>query len=94
MIGKLNLWTLFSLLYSMNPLSGAMDSIMWTPLSRHGFAAKSYHTVLTSPSNEEPGSFPWKSIWKAKAPPRIAFFLWATALGRILTVNNLRRQGF
>jgi len=86
MIGKLNLWTLFSLLYSMNPLSGAMDSMVWTP--------SSYHTVLTSPSNEEPGSFPWKSIWKAKAPPRIAFFLWATALGRILTVNNLRRQGF
>jgi hypothetical protein len=25
-----------------------------------------------------------------KAPPRIAFFLWATALGKILTVNNLR----
>jgi hypothetical protein len=30
---------------------------------------------------------------KVKAPPRIAF-LWATALGRIITVDNLRRQGF
>jgi hypothetical protein len=29
-----------------------------------------------------------------KAPPRIAFFLWATALSRILTVDNLRRQEF
>jgi hypothetical protein len=29
-----------------------------------------------------------------KAPPRIVFFLWATALGRILTVKNLRRREF
>jgi hypothetical protein len=29
-----------------------------------------------------------------KAPPRIAFFLWATTLGRILTVDNLRWRGF
>jgi hypothetical protein len=38
--------------------------------------------------------FPWISIWKVNAPPRIAFFLWAAALGRILTVDNLRRWGF
>jgi hypothetical protein len=74
--------------------SGATDSMVWTPTSRHGFAVKSYYTILSSPNSEELGSFPWKSIWKVKAPPRIAFFLWATALGRILTVDNLRRRGF
>jgi hypothetical protein len=94
MIGKLNLWILLSLLYSMNPLPGAMDSMVWTPSSWHGFAVKSYYIMLTSPSSEEPRSFPWKSIWKMKAPPYIAFFLWATALGRILMVDNLRRPGF
>uniref|UniRef100_A0A2N9FSF4 Reverse transcriptase zinc-binding domain-containing protein n=1 Tax=Fagus sylvatica TaxID=28930 RepID=A0A2N9FSF4_FAGSY len=33
-----------------------------------------------------------KSIWKAKVPPRVAFFTWTAALGRILTVENLRRR--
>jgi len=83
-----------TLFYSMNPRSGATDSMVWTPSSWHGFAVKSYYNILSSPNKEEPGSFPWKSIWKVKAPPRIAFFLWATALGRILTVDNLRRRGF
>jgi hypothetical protein len=77
----------------MNPLPRAMDSMVWTPSSRHGFAVKSYYTKITSLSSEELSSFPWKSIWKAKAPQRIAFFLWATTLGRILTVDNLRRRG-
>jgi hypothetical protein len=50
--------------------------------------------MLTSLGNEELSSFPWKSIWKVKAPPHITFFLWVTAWGRILTVDNLRRRGF
>uniref|UniRef100_A0A2N9IGC7 Reverse transcriptase zinc-binding domain-containing protein n=1 Tax=Fagus sylvatica TaxID=28930 RepID=A0A2N9IGC7_FAGSY len=33
-----------------------------------------------------------KSIWKAKVPPRVAFFSWTAALGRILTAENLRRR--
>jgi hypothetical protein len=36
-------------------------------------------------------TMPWKSIWKSKAPPRVAFFVWTAALGRILTTDNLRR---
>jgi hypothetical protein len=63
-----------TLLYSMNPRSRATDSMVWTPSSRHSFAVKSYYTILSSPNIEEPGSFPWKSIWKVKVPPRIAFF--------------------
>uniref|UniRef100_A0A2N9H4S1 Reverse transcriptase zinc-binding domain-containing protein n=1 Tax=Fagus sylvatica TaxID=28930 RepID=A0A2N9H4S1_FAGSY len=33
-----------------------------------------------------------KCIWKTKAPPQVAFFVWAAALGRILTTDNLRRR--
>uniref|UniRef100_A0A2N9HY77 Reverse transcriptase zinc-binding domain-containing protein n=1 Tax=Fagus sylvatica TaxID=28930 RepID=A0A2N9HY77_FAGSY len=36
--------------------------------------------------------FPWKMIWKAKVPPRIAFFSWSAALGKILTIDNLRKR--
>jgi len=46
-----------TLLYSMNPRSRAMDSMVWIP-SQHGFAVKSYYTILFSPNREEPGSFP------------------------------------
>ena len=37
--------------------------------------------------------FPWKGVWKAKAPPRIAFFTWTATWGRIFTADNLRRRG-
>jgi len=76
----------FTLLYFVNPHPGVMNSMVWIPLSFHGFQVKSYYTMLHL---GEHNAFPWKSIWKVKAPPCIAFFLWATTLGRILTVDNL-----
>ena len=39
-------------------------------------------------------SFHWKSIWMAKAPPRVAFFIWTVAWDRILTCDNLMRRGY
>jgi hypothetical protein len=36
--------------------------------------------------------FPWKSIWRIKAPPRVAFFVWSAALGKILMQDNLRKK--
>jgi hypothetical protein len=38
------------------------------------------------------GLFFGKIIWKAKVPPRIAFFSWTAALGRLLTIDNLRKR--
>jgi hypothetical protein len=37
--------------------------------------------------------FPWKSIWKTKAPLRVAFFAWTATRSKIRTVDNLRRRG-
>jgi hypothetical protein len=36
--------------------------------------------------------FPWKSIWKVKVLPRMAFFVWTATLGKILTLDNLRER--
>ena len=36
--------------------------------------------------------FPWKTIWRTKAPLRVAFFVWSAALGKILTLDNLRKR--
>jgi hypothetical protein len=38
------------------------------------------------------GVFPWKSVWRSQAPPKAAFFTWSAALGRILTLDNLRKR--
>jgi hypothetical protein len=36
--------------------------------------------------------FPWKSVWRTKAPPMVAFFIWSATLGKILTLDNLRKK--
>ena len=36
--------------------------------------------------------FPWKSIWRTKALPRVAFFVWSATLGKILTLDNLKKK--
>ena len=47
-----------------------------------------YISLLAAPSV----SFPWKSIWCVKVPKRVAFFLWTTARGEILTIDNLVKK--
>ena len=49
-----------------------------------------YHSL--SPSTVTP--FPWKMVWQSKVPPRVAFFSWTMALGKILTIDNLRKRHF
>ena len=78
------------LLYSINIKRYMKDKMCWKPSRSKGFQVKSFYTQLTSNGL---GSFPWKSIWKAKVPPRVAFFVWTAALGKILTADNLRRRG-
>lgn len=39
-----------------------------------------------------PCSFPWKSICKVKVPRKVAFLSWTATLGKILTIDNLRRR--
>jgi hypothetical protein len=50
---------------------------------------KSYYEVL---NRKDDPSFLWKSILHVKAPARVAFFVWTTALGKILTHDNLRKR--
>ena len=36
--------------------------------------------------------FPWKIIWKQKILSLKAFFVWTVALGKYLTIDNLRKM--
>jgi hypothetical protein len=80
----------FDLLYSAKIIVSEKDKMCWKPARSKGFQVKSFYTQLTFSGH---GSFPWKSIWKAKVPPRVVFFVWTAALGKILTADNLRRRG-
>uniref|UniRef100_A0A2N9ECM4 Reverse transcriptase zinc-binding domain-containing protein n=1 Tax=Fagus sylvatica TaxID=28930 RepID=A0A2N9ECM4_FAGSY len=57
------------------------DKMCWKLSPDKGFQVKSYYKELSSMGV---GCFPWKSIWKTKVPPRVAFFSWTAALGKIL----------
>jgi hypothetical protein len=43
-------------------------------------------------STVEGSGFPWKSVWRTKSLPRAAFFVWSAAIGKILTLDNLRKR--
>jgi hypothetical protein len=77
-----------NLLYAHN-LDGGVDKIWWVPDRKGTYAVKSFYNVLIS---RDCSPFPWKSIWRTKAPPRVAFFVWSAALGKILTLNNLKKK--
>ena len=77
------------LLYSLSLRGVGKDQMCWRLKPNKGFTVKEfYHTLCPSSL----GSFPWRSIWKAKVPPWITFFSRTTALGRVLTIDNLRKR--
>ena len=47
------------------------DKMCWQTSPSNGFQVKSFYKHLSSLGA---GSFLWKNIWKAKVPPRVAFF--------------------
>ena len=78
------------LLYSIPVQGRGEDRISWGSMDSKVFSVKSYYSYLSTPS---PRSFPWKGVWKSKVPPRVAFFSWTAALGKVLTIDNLRKRG-
>ena len=76
------------MLYAKEGIGNGMDAIRWGAAKSKCFTVGSYYRAL---SGTHHGSFPWKMIWKSRAPPRVAFFVWTATLGKILTIDNLRR---
>jgi hypothetical protein len=66
-----------------------VDKISWISLKRKIFEVKSYYKLKV---NSELVNGPWKIIWKSKVLPRVAFFMWTAVLGKILTMDNLRKK--
>jgi hypothetical protein len=53
------------------------------------FEVKTFYKALVC---HEAAYFLWNGIWRVKAPKWVTFFVWTTALGKILTHDNLRRR--
>ena len=81
----------FNLIHSKIPREERPNAMSWT-LQQHGrFDAKSFYHAL---SGQSASTFPWKAIWRVKAPKRVAFFVWTAAWGKILTCDNFIRRGY
>ena len=58
--------------YSQQVHRNQADWMCWS-LARSGcFVVKSYYKILSSSQSQ---AFQWKPMWKAKVPPRVAFFV-------------------
>jgi hypothetical protein len=67
------------------------NELKWNCNKAGMFDSRSFYAAL---NNKSGVLFPWKSVWKVKAPPRVAFFIWSAAWGKILTCDNLMRIGY
>ena len=63
------------------------DHMRWKLTKNGTFNIRSFYNKLRSPL---PIIFPWKGVWKVKAPRRVSFFVWTTVWDRILIGDNLR----
>jgi hypothetical protein len=79
----------FELLYSQRVRQGGEDKICWIPSKRKSFEVKSYYQVLSTPVSS---LFLGRVFGKLRLPSRVAFFVWTAALGKILTLDNLRKD--
>lgn len=84
-----SLQSFFAFLYSTNIGLNGVDIMVWLPASNGSSKVKSYFKVLMAKGC---WSFPWKCIWKVKAPSEVSFFTWTVAMGRILTLDNLKKR--
>ena len=82
----------FLCLLASNLPSGTDDDRLKWKLTKNGdFTIRSFYHKLHGSSS---AVFPWKGIWKVKAPRRVSFFVWTTAWDRILTGDKLQLRGF
>jgi hypothetical protein len=76
-------------LHSVKVSRGNEDKLWWVSSKKVLFKVKSsfYSLACTGSSR-----FPWRSVWRTQAPSRAVFFVWSAALGKILTLDNLRKR--
>ena len=77
-----------AIVYSSKVRGVDPNKVCWKPTKRRGFEVRSFYLSFYTSTI----SFPWRLVWQLKVPPRVAFFSWLAALGKILTTDNLRKR--
>ena len=62
----------------------------WKMTKKGDFDIRSFYSKLRDPL---PIIFPWKGVWKVKAPRHVSFFVWTAVWDKILIGDNLRSRG-
>jgi hypothetical protein len=78
----------FHLIHSHAPSKEDANMLTWKLNQTGMFDTRSCYLALRDSTAM---IFPWKSIWRIKAPRRVSFFVWTTVWGKILTCDNLMR---
>ena len=87
--GFMRFYSFFEHISSKLPRGEGDDNLIWQLICSGVFDMRSfYNSLLEAPSV----SFLWQSIWCVKIPKMVSFFLWTTARGGILTIDNLIKK--
>ena len=81
--------TFMDILYTHKLNREEEDDMRWNHTRSGKFEVSSYYKLLSPGGNP---IFPWKSVWQAKVPHKVAFFTWLVALGKNLMIDNLRHR--
>ncbi|RVW23465.1 putative ribonuclease H protein [Vitis vinifera] len=66
------------------------DSVLWRQGRSGQFRVKEAYSLLTK--SDDTG-FPSRSIWVARVPTKVVFFVWEATWGKVLTLDRLQRRG-
>jgi hypothetical protein len=76
-------------LYSTRVDCEGEDQLWWSPSHKGKFDVRSFYKALAC---KEALHFPLEKHLAAKVLLKVAFFTWVAALGKILTLDNLRQR--
>jgi hypothetical protein len=78
----------FQVLHSVMVNRDCADRLCWVSSKKEMFKVRSFRSLACS----EGRRFPWKSVWRTKAPSMAFVFAWSAALGKIFIVDNLKKR--
>ena len=81
----------FGFLASKLPLMDDSHRMRWKLMKDRDFNIRSFYHKLRGSSFMV---FPYKGIWKVKAPRHVSFFVWIASQDTILMGDNLQSRGF
>ena len=72
-------------------LGDVEDMVVWTKTKSGKFSTKSLYLALEA---DYPALFPFSYIWNVWVQPKISFFAWEAAWGKVLTLDLVQKRGW